>query len=285
MSAKMATATGDQRWEARYRSFETTLDSDIKKIIKITFNEDFIETANKVDIANLKLVEMENSAFDLVRAGRKEEGQVILQSKEYEIQKHIYSEGLKAIVSTSRIHVETVYSEQRQRVYIVIVAIIASILVLIFSWFVVMNTIKRYLEENKKANEKIIESRDLLVILSKAKSEFMASMSHELRTPLNAIIGFSDTKKIDGMAKFSVSDTGIGIKGKDMEKLFEKFQQLDAGITRKYGGTGLGLVISEKFVELHGGKISVESIYGEGSTFTFTIPVNQESATISRTLE
>lgn len=83
-------------------------------------------------------------------------------------------------------------------------------------------------------------------------------------------------KKIDGMASFSVSDTGIGIEEKNLNKLFKEFQQLDSGINRKYGGTGLGLMISRKFVELQGGKITVESIFGVGSTFTFTIPVKQE---------
>ncbi|MCX9083870.1 MAG: PAS domain S-box protein [Candidatus Methanoperedens sp.] len=82
-------------------------------------------------------------------------------------------------------------------------------------------------------------------------------------------------KKIGEMAEFSVSDTGIGIKKENLEKLFNEFQQLDTGITRKYGGTGLGLVISKKLVELHGGDIRVESVIGEGSTFTFTIPVKQ----------
>lgn len=80
-------------------------------------------------------------------------------------------------------------------------------------------------------------------------------------------------KKIDGMISFSVSDTGIGIEKKNFDILFKEFQQVDSGITRKYGGTGLGLVISKKFVELHGGKITMESIYGEGSTFTFSIPI------------
>lgn len=83
-------------------------------------------------------------------------------------------------------------------------------------------------------------------------------------------------KKVDGMVRFSVSDTGIGIEEKNMNKLFKEFQQLDSGITRKYRGTGLGLVISKKLVELHGGKITVESIFGEGSTFIFTIPIKEE---------
>jgi len=80
-------------------------------------------------------------------------------------------------------------------------------------------------------------------------------------------------KKEGVMAKFSVSDNGIGIKEEDMEKIFQKFTQLDTGTTRKYGGTGIGLAVTKKFVELHGGKIYVESKPGIGSTFTFLIPL------------
>ncbi len=81
------------------------------------------------------------------------------------------------------------------------------------------------------------------------------------------------TKKEGNMARISVSDTGIGIREEDMAKMFRAFEQLDSGITKKYGGTGLGLAISKKLVELHGGTLTVESRYGEGSTFTFTLPV------------
>ncbi len=80
-------------------------------------------------------------------------------------------------------------------------------------------------------------------------------------------------KKEGDMAQISVSDNGIGIKEKDIPKLFQKFEQLDSGISRKYGGTGLGLAITKQLVELHGGKITVESKHGEGSTFTFSLPI------------
>jgi len=81
------------------------------------------------------------------------------------------------------------------------------------------------------------------------------------------------TRKEGDMAKISVSDTGIGIKEGDMGKLFQEFCQARPDISNKYGGTGLGLAITRKLVELHGGSIEVESKYGEGSTFTFKLPL------------
>jgi signal transduction histidine kinase len=80
-------------------------------------------------------------------------------------------------------------------------------------------------------------------------------------------------KKAGDNAQISVSDTGIGIKPENLGKLFRKFEQLDKGISQKYGGTGLGLSITKQLVELHGGTITAESRYGEGSTFTFTLPI------------
>lgn len=81
------------------------------------------------------------------------------------------------------------------------------------------------------------------------------------------------TKKEGLLAKISVSDTGIGIKEDDMDRLFKEFEQLDSGISRKYGGTGLGLVISKKLARLQGGNIQIESKIGVGSTFTITLPI------------
>jgi len=78
-------------------------------------------------------------------------------------------------------------------------------------------------------------------------------------------------KKEGDMAQISVSDTGIGIKEENVGKLFNKFEQLESGISQKYGGTGLGLSITKKLVELHGGKIWAESKFGEGSIFTFLL--------------
>ncbi len=94
-------------------------------------------------------------------------------------------------------------------------------------------------------------------------------------------IKFTDEGKVEIRAvradenfEISVVDTGPGIAPADQAKIFEEFQQVDNTSTRKKGGTGLGLSISRKIVELHGGRITVESEVGKGSTFKVTLPVN-----------
>lgn len=72
----------------------------------------------------------------------------------------------------------------------------------------------------------------------------------------------------------SVRDTGIGIKEEHAAVVFEQFRQIDGGLNRAAGGTGLGMPITKKLVELHGGEIWIESVFGQGSTFLFTIPYN-----------
>ncbi|MDQ1276633.1 MAG: hypothetical protein QG610_2211, partial [Euryarchaeota archaeon] len=83
-------------------------------------------------------------------------------------------------------------------------------------------------------------------------------------------------KKSGNGAIFSVTDTGIGISPEDKKKLFQPFTQIDSSSAKQYCGTGLGLVLVKKFVELHGGKIRVESEVEKGSKFTFDLPVYKQ---------
>ena len=97
-------------------------------------------------------------------------------------------------------------------------------------------------------------------------------------------IKFTDKGKVrvtcalnGGTVSIDVTDTGIGIKSEDMHRLFRPFQQIQTGATRDYEGTGLGLSICRKLLDLLGGKIVVDSEWGKGSSFSFTLPVEKLS--------
>ena len=91
-----------------------------------------------------------------------------------------------------------------------------------------------------------------------------------------------EAKLGDGEVVISVSDTGPGIPADRLPHLFEEFYQADGSLSRRYGGAGLGLAISKRFVEAHGGRIWVESQEGAGSTFCFTLPIPGQHAPFSR---
>ncbi len=91
-------------------------------------------------------------------------------------------------------------------------------------------------------------------------------------TPENGSITVNSVSSNNDV-QISVSDTGIGIPKEFHEKIFDPFEQVDSALNRKYEGTGLGLALVKKFVEMHGGRVWVESKEGRGSTFTFSLPV------------
>ena len=94
-------------------------------------------------------------------------------------------------------------------------------------------------------------------------------------TPEGGSVTLAASKEEDAV-HVCVADTGIGIKPEDMQKLFTEFTQLESTYTKKYDGTGLGLALTKKLVELHGGRIWVESEEGKGSRFYFTLPCRPE---------
>ncbi len=105
-------------------------------------------------------------------------------------------------------------------------------------------------------------------------------LSNAVKFTSKGTVEFGVILKDEVTLEFYVKDSGIGINEKDHTKIFEMFGQADASTTREHGGSGLGLTISKKLVELMGGKIWVESIKGKGSTFFFTLPYKPVSSAI-----
>jgi signal transduction histidine kinase len=95
-------------------------------------------------------------------------------------------------------------------------------------------------------------------------------------TPQGGKIVLGADKKNESEILVFVRDNGIGVEAKDRDKIFSEFAQIDSEFSRKYAGTGLGMPLSRKFIELHGGRLWFESEgQGKGTTFYFTVPVTQ----------
>ncbi|HEU5395082.1 MAG TPA: ATP-binding protein, partial [Candidatus Methylomirabilis sp.] len=85
-------------------------------------------------------------------------------------------------------------------------------------------------------------------------------------------------RQAGGLVEVEVADTGIGIRPGDQERIFGEFEQVDSAYARQVQGTGLGLPLTRRLVELHGGTLTLQSAEGQGSTFTFTLPLRVPEA-------
>jgi PAS domain S-box-containing protein len=137
--------------------------------------------------------------------------------------------------------------------------------------------IQSYISKKNLSFESIIDCTDTEIKADKTKLiQIMYNLIGNAAkfTPENGSISVN-TKHIDDDFYISVTDTGIGIPADSKKEIFKNFKQVDSSNTRRYEGTGLGLALVKAYVEMHGGKIWVESELGKGSTFTFTIPQNR----------
>jgi signal transduction histidine kinase len=107
----------------------------------------------------------------------------------------------------------------------------------------------------------------------KLKQVMLNLLSNAVKfTPRGGEVSVS-AKLVDGSTQLAVRDTGVGIALEDRERIFEAFLQAGANADHKREGTGLGLALVRRFVQLHGGSVGVDSEPGKGSTFTVTLPV------------
>ena len=141
------------------------------------------------------------------------------------------------------------------------------------------------IKETKNNLGILSEKKGLKLIVDVGKIPDVLADEMRIREILNNLISNSikftekgwvkvSAEKKDKHVVISVTDTGIGIPEDKIKNLFQKFYQVDSSIGRRFGGTGLGLAITKQLIELQGGKIKVQSTYGKGSTFSFTLPIN-----------
>jgi two-component system, cell cycle sensor histidine kinase and response regulator CckA len=192
MSARMAAATGDLRWEERYHHFEPQLNAAIKEIIKIGASSSKIKAATKTDEANIKLVEMENRAFALVRAGRKEEAQTVLFSPEYETQKQIYAEGITSFTSQIRREFdESLRDDQRIDLLSIIAAVVVGGISLV-AWLSAARGVRRWrarlldsLHQRAEAEENLRKAHANLEVRVQERTADLANTNETLQAEIS----------------------------------------------------------------------------------------------------
>lgn len=143
--------------------------------------------------------------------------------------------------------------------------------------------ISRALIQNKELELKFEINKDVPEIevdKMKFKQILLNLLSNAIKFTENGFVQILAQKQ-DEHILFAVQDTGIGIPQSDYNKVFERFRQLDGTLTRKSGGTGLGMALVKDLIELHKGKIWIESEVGKGTIFYFTLPIKFQSATKS----
>lgn len=162
MSARMNAVTGKLTWEQRYRQFEPQLDVIIKELIKLAPKTYENEDTKKIDAANQQLVRMEYQSFDLVKKNQKEAAQLLLSSPEYEINKHIYADGVAKRNRNISLQLQQAVAEYRQRIFWAILESIISLIILIPAWFLVLNLLQEYLKAKKIAQAALEEANYIL---------------------------------------------------------------------------------------------------------------------------
>lgn len=158
MSARMNAATANSTWEQRYRQFEPKLDIVIKESIQLAPKAYKNEDAQKVDAANQRLVAMEYQSFDLVNKNQKEKAQLLLSSREYETQKHIYADGVSKRNRNISLQIQQKFDEYYKRIFWAVLESVMSLALLIPAWLLVLNLLQQYLKAKKIAQAALEET-------------------------------------------------------------------------------------------------------------------------------
>jgi len=188
MSARMAAFTGDNIWKNRYDRMVIILDASIAEALKRTQNENLSSFLSEVNVANTRLIALEEQAFELVAQNKLRAAQSLLFGEEYQKQKEVYAKGIENF--STAINEEVTRSTTSAEQYIKAKAIVIIIILSLFTIFFF------YLTKRIKNWELNLENRN--IELEKKKNEleiFSYSMSHDLKAPLKSIQGFS--KRID----------------------------------------------------------------------------------------
>ncbi len=182
MSARMAAATEDLKWERRYLTYEPVLDRAIKEAMDILPDRELSDSISKTDAANTALVKMEKASFELVRKHRKDKAAELLFSDQYERQKKTYSEGTKEALKYISTHIEETIAVKQKQALLSFIFVSAVLIIYIAAWIFVLKLTGSYLSEQIRVKEKLRQSRGFLdSIIENLPSTVFIKDSGELR--------------------------------------------------------------------------------------------------------
>ncbi len=187
MSARINAATGNFAWEQRYRQFEPQLDVAIKESIKLAPRIYKNEDAKKIDAANQKLISIEYKSFNLVRNNQKSAAQLLLSSREYEIQKRIYSDGVAKRNHNILLALQQKVTKYRQGIFWAFLISIISLLILIPAWLLVLHLLKKYLIAKKISQAALEEANSNLEIQVATRTEKFKQKNIQLQQTLQEL--------------------------------------------------------------------------------------------------
>ena len=150
MSTDMAAHSGQLEWEDRYRIYEPQLDKAIKEVIELSPEKFMSEAISRTDAANIKLVAMENRAFDLIRQGQLQAAIKLLHSPEYKEQKEIYSKGINEIANAIGSREKARLKKEQQIALTTIIFLIIAMPLVAFIWLAALRILRRYIAERRR---------------------------------------------------------------------------------------------------------------------------------------
>ncbi len=184
MSARMAAATGDSKWEERYRQFEPTLDAAIKEAIGLAPEAHESESAAQTDAANLALVNMENQAFTLVRQGKHDGASQILFSGEYERQKQVYASGMEKLDRWLELRIQEAAAHYRQQMLELGLLTLVAVAVLVLGWISVFIAVRTHLKQRVLAEQALENAHQDLELRVEQRTNELAQTNRDLEAEI-----------------------------------------------------------------------------------------------------